>query len=89
MSGETIIHLARQTLETTLWLSAPVLLIAMVVSLAVSVVQVMTSVQETTVATVPRLAAVAGALFVLLPWMVRRLVSFTAALLSDFHPYIG
>jgi flagellar biosynthetic protein FliQ len=89
MSGETIIHLARQTLETTLWLSAPVLLIAMAVSLAVSVVQVMTSVQETTVATVPRLAAVAGALFVLLPWMVRRLVSFTAALFSDFHPYIG
>jgi flagellar biosynthetic protein FliQ len=89
MSGETIIHLARLTLETTLWLSAPVLLIAMAVSLVVSVIQVMTSVQETTVATVPRLAAVAGAVFVLMPWILRRLVSFTSALFSDFRPFIG
>lgn len=66
MPTETIVHLARLTLETTLWLSAPILLIAMVVSLLVSVIQVMTSVQETTVATVPRLAAVAAALFVLM-----------------------
>jgi flagellar biosynthetic protein FliQ len=89
MPTETVVHLARLTLETTLWLSVPILAIAMVVSLLVSVIQVMTSVQETTVATVPRLAAVAAAVFVLMPWIFRRLVSFTSLLFSDFRPFLG
>ena len=89
MSPETVVQLARNTLETALWLCAPILLIAMAVSLIVSVLQVMTSVQETTVATVPRLAAVAGAVFILMPWILRRLVAFAALLFSDFRPYVG
>lgn len=89
MSTEVVVHLARTTLETALWLCAPILLIAMAVSLVVSVLQVMTSVQETTVATVPRLAAVAAALFLLMPWILRRLVSFASLLFSDFRPYVG
>jgi len=51
-------------------------------------VQVLTSLQETTLSTVPRLAAVTAALFLLLPWMVRRLSWFTLALFSDFRPYL-
>jgi flagellar biosynthetic protein FliQ len=41
------------------------------------------------VATVPRLAVVAVTTFVLLPWMVRKLVSFTVQLFADFHRCLG
>jgi flagellar biosynthetic protein FliQ len=82
------IALARETLKVVLILSAPVLIAAMAVSLAVSIGQVLTSIQDSTIATVPRLAAVAAAIMVLAPWMLRKLVAFTIQLLADFRPYL-
>jgi flagellar biosynthesis protein FliQ len=86
---EKMAMLARMTLETTLWLSAPILLVAILVGVATSVLQVMTSIQEITIGTVPRLAAVGLAVFLLMPWLMRKLVSFTMLLFSDFHAYLG
>ena len=88
MATDIVVELARRTLEAALWLAAPLLLIATVASLTVNIVQVLTSLQETTLSTVPRLAAVAAGVFLLLPWMVRRLGLFTVALFSDFRPYL-
>jgi len=88
MSTQQSIELARTTLQTVLWIAAPLLLIATIVSLLVNIVQVLTSLQEQTLSTVPRLAAVTAGIFFLLPWMVRRITVFTIALLSDFRPYM-
>ena len=88
MSADQVVELARRTLETALWLGAPLLIIATVVSVGINILQVLTSLQESTLSTVPRLAAVAAALFLLLPWMVRRLEMFTVGLFSDLHPFV-
>lgn len=88
MGTEQVVELMRRALEAALWLAAPILLVATLVSLLVNIVQVLTSLQEATVSTVPRLAAVVVAGFLLLPWMSRKLASYTLALLSDFHPYL-
>ncbi len=88
MSSDQVVELARRTLEIALWLGAPLLIIATIVSVGINIVQVLTSLQETTLSTVPRLAAVAIAVFFLLPWMVRRLGLFTLQLFSDFHPFV-
>ena len=88
MNMEMIVALSRRTLEEALLVSAPVLAVGIVVSLIVSVLQVMTSVQEVTISTVPRLAAAAVAMFLMLPWMLRHLVAFTVQLFGDFHPFI-
>jgi len=88
MGSEHIIQIMRHTLETALWLGAPLLIIATVVSLLINVVQVLTSLQETTVSTVPRLFAVAAATVLLLPWMAHRLAAFTLQLFSDFRPFL-
>jgi flagellar biosynthesis protein FliQ len=88
MPDEVVVELARRTLEVAIGLSAPLLIVATVVSLAINIVQVLTSLQESTLSTVPRLAAVAAAVFLLLPWMVRRLDLFTIHLFSDFRPYL-
>ncbi len=89
MEMETIVALGRQTLETTLAVGAPVLLLVMVVSLVINVGQVLTSLQDMTLSTVPRLAAVAVGLFLLMPWMLHRLTAFTLALFSDFARYVN
>ena len=88
MSSEQVVELTRRALEAALWLGAPLLAVATVVSLLINIVQVLTSLQESTISTVPRLAAVAIAVFFLLPWMTRRLAAYTLGLLSDFHPYL-
>jgi flagellar biosynthetic protein FliQ len=88
MSPQETVELARRTLETVIWIVAPLLLIATVVSLVINILQVLTSLQESTLSTVPRLSAVAAAIFLLLPYMVRRLTVFTVTLFSDFHPFL-
>ena len=79
------IALMRSTLEIAFFLAAPLLVIATVVSLLVNVGQVLTSLQDQTISTVPRLAAVATAAFLFLPWMLRKLIVFTVVMWSDFH----
>jgi flagellar biosynthetic protein FliQ len=89
MTPEVVVQLARETLVTALLLATPILAVATVVSLLINIAQVMTSIQEHTVATVPRIAVVAIATFVMLPWMLRKLMSFTLYLFADFHRCLG
>ena len=88
MPSSQVIDVCRQTLLEILLLAAPILAIAIVVSVLVNVFQVLTSLQEATISSVPRLLAVAGAGFVLMPWMWRQICQYTVSLLSDFHPYL-
>ena len=89
MTAEMIVQMARETLVTALLLATPILAVATVVSLLINIAQVMTSIQEHTVATVPRLAVVAVATFVMLPWMLRKLMDFTLHVFGDFHRCLG
>lgn len=89
MNMDQVVVLGRQMIEVAIWLGAPLLLIATLVSLAINIVQVLTSLQEATLSTVPRLAAVAAAAFLLAPWMVRRLAWYTVQLFSDFRPWVN
>ena len=88
MGSDQAVELLRRTVETALWMGAPLLIAATVVGLLINVAQVLTSLQETTISAVPRLLAVAGGVFFLMPWMWRQLCQFTLQLLSDFHPYL-
>jgi flagellar biosynthesis protein FliQ len=88
MPMETVVQLGRTTMQMALVTAAPILAVVTIVSLVVNVIQVLTSLQETTVSTVPRLVVTAVAAAVLLPWTLQRLQSFALHLLSDFHPYL-
>jgi flagellar biosynthetic protein FliQ len=88
MGTEQVVALFRHTLQMALLMGAPLLLVAVVISLLVNVVQVLTSLQDQTLSTVPRLAAVGAALVLLFPWMLRKLMFFTIGMWSDFHPFV-
>jgi flagellar biosynthetic protein FliQ len=88
MPSAEIIDVCRHTLLQVILLAAPILAIAVAVSLLVNIVQVLTSLQEATISSVPRLLAVAAGAFIMMPWMWRQMCQYTISLLSDFHPYI-
>jgi flagellar biosynthesis protein FliQ len=88
MPVQQVVDLGRQTMREVFLLASPILAIALVVSLVVSILQVLTSLQEMTISAVPRLLAVGTMTFLLMPWMWGQACQFTVQLFSDFHPYI-
>jgi flagellar biosynthesis protein FliQ len=78
----SLLRLGREALALVAVVSTPPLLAALVVGLAVGVLQAATQVQEQSVGTVPRLAAVLGALALAAPWIGARLVRFASECLA-------
>lgn len=89
MSPTTVTEILRQALLTAFWLSLPLLAIGFVAGLVVSLLQILTSVQDPAFGTVPRLAAFLAGILLLLPWMMMRLCAYTANLLGDLARYAG
>ena len=89
MGPDMAAELARNLLLQAMLISAPVLIAACLVSLLLSLLQTLTSVQEQTLTIVPRVLVVFGMIVVTTPWLVGRLVAYTVALWSDFHRYLG
>ncbi len=75
-----VVDLARHAILTAVLLAAPMLATALVVGLAVSVVQALTQVQEQTLTFVPKLLAVAIVFLLALPWMLQVIVRYAAEL---------
>ncbi len=83
MNEQVIMQLGRDTLAVTAMLTAPLLLVAVVVGLLVSVVQTITSVQEQTLTFVAKVGAVLITLAVLMPWMLQTICQYTTTLLTN------
>ena len=77
MTPELVVQLARRAFETTLLLSAPLLLFSLVVGLVISIFQAVTSINEVTLTFVPKIIAVMIAMIIFFPWMMSYLSDFT------------
>ena len=85
MGVDEVVLLGRLMLQEVVILTAPILLVAIAVSLVVNILQVLTSLQDQTLSHVPRLLGTGAALFMMMPWMWRHLARYTIDLLTDFH----
>jgi flagellar biosynthetic protein FliQ len=85
MNDMIIVDLAREALKTALSVAAPALVVSMVVGLSVSIFQVVTSLQDQTVAFVPKVLAVMVVVVLSFPWMMRVMVAFAAHMFTDFN----
>lgn len=88
MGVDQAVLLGRMMLQEVLILVGPILVIAIAVSLVINVLQVLTSLQDSTVSTVSRLLVTGTALFLMMPWMWRNLAHYTLLLFSDFNRYL-
>ena len=83
MTAEMIIGLARNAMETTLLVSAPLLLAGLAVGLIVSIFQAVTQIQEMTLTFIPKIVAVFLALLIFFPWMLEIMTSFTSNIFNS------
>jgi flagellar biosynthetic protein FliQ len=82
MNPEFSVELIKSLMLQAVTLSAPILLTAMLVGLAVSLFQAVTSIHEQTLAFVPKALAMVTLIVILLPWMLRTMIEFTKAIIE-------
>ena len=77
--------LVRETLILTLVISAPMLVIGMLVGIIISLFQAVTQIQEQTLTFVPKITAMIAAAIILMPWIGQRLLDYAATMFSGGH----
>jgi len=88
MNQEMVIKLAKDALQVTLMISAPMLLVSLVVGVLDSIAQVVTSIQDMTLSFVPKVIAVFLAFLFVFPWMMSMLSSYTAQLFGHLERFV-
>lgn len=76
MDTNLVNDIGREAIFTLLQVSAPILLIALCVGLAISLLQALTQIQETTLTFVPKILAVYFGMLIMLPYMFTKLKVF-------------
>jgi flagellar biosynthetic protein FliQ len=89
MGSEFVIRIAGEAVYTVLKASAPMLIIALVVGLIISIFQATTQIQEQTLAFVPKIVAVLLSILIFGPWIMNTLVDFTFNLLNNLYKFVG
>jgi len=87
MTIDFVTGVMAETIRITLLISAPVLIVGLVVGVFVSLVQAVTQVQEMTLVFVPKIVACLIALVAALPWMMNVLMSFTINIFNNIPTY--
>jgi flagellar biosynthetic protein FliQ len=88
MTPEFVIGFARQSIELTLTVALPILLVGLVVGLAVSIVQAATQIQEMTLTFIPKIISIFVALLFSFPWLMDKMLTFTREIFIHFPDYI-
>ncbi|GAC1415131.1 MAG: flagellar biosynthesis protein FliQ [Burkholderiaceae bacterium] len=76
MSPESVMSLSRHAMEVTVMIAAPMLLVALVIGLVVSIFQAATQINETTLSFIPKLVGVFVALVIAGPWMLTVMLEY-------------
>ena len=87
MSQDMILKIAKDTLQVTLMISGPMLIVSLLVGIIVSIVQVVTSIQDMTLSFVPRIIAVFATFLFVFPWILSTLLAFTAQLYGHLERF--
>jgi flagellar biosynthesis protein FliQ len=83
MTAEQAVELTRSAVGLTLMLGAPIMLMAVIVGLTISVLQAVTQLQDQTLSFVPKIIAMALAGLFVFPWMLHQMVEFAANVFSN------
>ena len=88
MDISAVTQITRETLYVIIITSAPLLLTSLVVGLAISIFQTVTSIQEQTLTFVPKVLAIFAGILLLGHWMLDNMVGLMTRLWSDFRLYV-
>lgn len=88
MDQGLVVELAQRAVMIIIMVSAPMLGLALLVGLAISIFQATTSIQEQTLAFIPKILAILGAIVIFGPWMLQVLVEFTQEIILSINRFI-
>ncbi|MCD7033767.1 flagellar biosynthesis protein FliQ [Metabacillus sp. GX 13764] len=89
MSSEFVISLAEKAVYTTLLVCGPLLVLALVIGLIISIFQATTQIQEQTLAFVPKIVAVMLGLIFFGPWMLTTMISYAQQIFGNLNRFVG
>jgi flagellar biosynthetic protein FliQ len=82
MTPEFAVELVKNLMFQAITLATPILAVAMAIGLTVSIFQAVSSINEQTLAFVPKALGIVGVLIILLPWLTRTAIEFTIAVIQ-------
>jgi flagellar biosynthetic protein FliQ len=88
MSEALVLGVVRQAIETAVVISLPMLIAGLVVGVAISILQTVTSIQDNILSFIPRAAAIFVVFALTFPWMLRVVTGFAAALIRRLPDFI-
>jgi flagellar biosynthetic protein FliQ len=87
MTPGQVVEILRDALMAAFWIAMPLLAVGFISGILMSLIQVLTSIQDTAFGTVPRLLVSLVSILLLLPWLVNRSMSYTSGLISNLDKY--
>ena len=87
MTPGSVVQIVRDMFMTALWVSAPLLLIGFAAAIVMSLIQIVTSIQDSAFSAIPRLIVFLAALLLLMPWMLSRMMTYAVGIFGDLGRY--
>jgi flagellar biosynthetic protein FliQ len=89
MTAEFVVQIIRDALLATFWLAAPILIVAFISGIVISLIQIVTSIQDSAFSTVPRLVCVFIFSVLAMPWMLKKAMAYAVSILGNLSHYAG
>jgi flagellar biosynthetic protein FliQ len=89
MTPESVMSIGSQAIHVSLLLGAPLLLVALVVGLVISIFQAATQINEATLSFIPKLLAVFAVLVIAGPWMLGQMLDYIRTLFSSIPQWVA
>lgn len=89
MNEDMILQIGMEAIRTILYLAGPILLVAMVVGIVVSVLQAVTQINEATLTFIPKIFAVVAVLAIMSPWMIHVMHEYTVQIFEQAALHAG
>ncbi len=87
MTPDGVAHIIGQMFLAAFWVCAPLLAIGLAAGVLVSLIQIVTSIQDSAFSAIPRLVAFLGGALLLMPWMIHRTLSYATDILGNLSRY--
>ena len=89
MTPESVLTMGRQAVEVTLMVAAPMLLLALIIGLIVSIFQAATQINEQTLSFIPKLVGVLVALVIAGPWMLSIMLDYMRQMFTNIPLFVS
>jgi len=88
MDEQMILEIGKEAIKTTILLASPMLITAMIVGIAISVLQAITQINEATLTFIPKIMAVVLVLIVGAPWMIKMLGGYASTVFGGLETWV-